>query len=226
MEIIKDVLSAATIATVSWLFIQGNLHRLTIATSLKKHGVKSIQFTVPSIWDREHFFAKADRIRIMYTSGKGFFVDNKRNQKMIERAIQRGATIQVLLATENSDFVKDIETSEIIAGTRIGDKRISEEIQRSENYLKSQGVEVRHYRSEYRMAMMIADYYIRGTDEYCKCKSEGWLYISLPPYWTKESIILKSEIKYTEARENGINETDNIVEMMNRHFQTIWDKYK
>ena len=137
-DLIANILSAILVAFVTWVFLEGNLERLTIASKLKKHGVKSIQFTVPSMRDRKRAFAKAARIRIIYTSGKGFFLENKTNQKLIEKANKRGAVIQILLASKNTRFIHEIEKVEIEAGTREKETTITKELQatKQELYVK------------------------------------------------------------------------------------------
>lgn len=224
-DLIANILSAILVAFVTWVFLEGNLERLTIASKLKKHGVKSIQFTVPSMRDRKRAFAKAARIRIMYASGKGFFLENKTNQKLIEKANNRGAVIQILLATQNTDFVHEVEELEIEAGTREKEATITKELKAVESYLSQfSNIEIRHFNTEFRMPMMIADYgYDAENDTYRK--SEGWLYVYFPPHWSHDAVILKGQMDNKETRSSVGFELDNLVEMMHTHFEAIWDRH-
>ena len=224
-NLFSGILSAILVAVVTWIFLEGNLNRLTVASKLRKHGVSSIQFTVPSMRDRKKVFNKAARIRIIYTSGKGFFLENKTNQKLIEKANKRGATIQILLASKNTEFIHEIEDVEIEAGTREQEATITKELNAVERYLNGfSNVKVRHFNTEYRMPMMIADYdYDSENDIYRK--SEGWLYIYFLPHWSHDAVILKGQMKNPENSSSNNYELDNLVEMMHTHFQAIWDRH-
>ena len=221
LDILGKVLVAVAVAGVTWWFLDGNLKRLTIANELKKHGIGAIQFTAPGRRDLQRVFEKADRIRIVFVSGKGFFLQNEANKNWLRMAKNRRATIQVLLAAEDSDFVRDIERLEFQVGLRSDGQTISDELRAVEAYLNKLEIDVRHFNTEFRAPMILADYGYDPESATYK-KSEGWLYVSLPPYWSKDSIFLKSSMKKEERSSSQDLELGNLAEMMATHFEAVW----
>ena len=152
---------------------------------------------------------EAKTIRIIVVSGEGLVKVLK--NEIIYALQKNAASIRVLLATANSDFVSDVEESESIE--RIGN--ISPEIRKVESmlieYLREAKlsatehgvigqVKLAHYRTHLRNSIILCD------------NSWGWLTLNLPPIRAVQSPSF--ELKYAH---------NSLFTICSQHFEKTWD---
>ena len=214
--ILSTVIATAITAAVGFLFIKKYTSQINFSNKMKNQGF--INTTTNKISHREikDLFKKAEEIKIIYVSGIRFLNINK---KYLEDALNRGAKVKFLCCNPQSIFIKDIENMEYNytdnSGKTIRNKEqapISEEIHEViNNYQGKKGLEARFYSTEYRLPYIIAYY----PDKSIK----AWLTMTLPPYKSTKSFMLRGEKKKDKLYDDEIN----FIDMMEANFDTIWD---
>jgi len=161
----------------------------------------------------------ANKIRIFQTTGNKFF---NTNWECIEGAIKKNeAKVSVLIADENSDFLKDVQSLEVSEEGntgRISNEEIQTEIkvvrdiidkinERLSTKFVGREVKVRYYKTEFRLSMVLV--------ESTSGENWGWITLTLPPAKARNSI----SFEITTSKED-----DNIFNHCIRHFDEIWKK--
>jgi len=186
---------------------------------------------------------KAEEIKILFTTGSGFFGSYKTD---LLAAIKNGAKIKILIGTKNSVFLNDINVIEDrvnkVVDINLEVDRvlgIVTEIRESNNNEKG-SIELEHYSTEFRTSMILIKY-----------KKEKWgkITLTLPPakaadslsFYIRGKIIIIEKIEniykqckkhfYKKRKENENKEqnngsenniVDNIYERCENHFDEIW----
>ena len=228
LGLLQGLIIAGITALAAFIFTKKYYPQLKFSRQMKKYGF-SDKVTVTSMTDREKYdvFYHAQRIRIMYVSGFHFF-SMQGTRKMIETALRRGAEICLLCAGMDEQFLTDIELLENEADLRPSDKKIIFEIKEiKERYKAEKNFKIKHFSTEYRLPIILADYdFDEQSQTYSKTKA--WVNITLPPYKSKKSIVLRGMVKNLVGREgycftNNFKEDElNFVEMMDVHFESVW----
>lgn len=223
-DIGKALIIAAITSFAAVFFTKKYIGQITFANKMRKYGFAT-SVTTNDISAREYkmIFEKAVSIRIMYVSGKGFFSSPER-MRALRQALQRGADVRILLAKKENSFLNDIVNLEVEAGNRKRGEGIDEEAEYVHAILGGIAGElpetkpkVRYYSSEYRLPMIIAEF-AEAHQEYAL----SWLHITLPPYRSQKKFLLRGREEFGSDDE----EDSNLVLMMIKHFDSVWDKSK
>lgn len=224
INICEGLIIALITSGIAIFFTKKYFKQISFANKMKKYGF-STSVTTNDISSREYkmIFDKADYIRIMYVSANSFF-KNRERIRQIEHALERGAKIKILLARKDNVFLKDIVNLEVEAGNRTPGSNIDDETDNVHKILsiiqkKSFGsnLEVRYYSSEYRLPMTIAEFSDKNSDY-----ALSWLNITLPPYKSGKKFLLRGREEFNfDHADDG-----NLVLMMIKHFDTVWDLSK
>jgi len=135
----------------------------------------------------------------------------------LKKALKRGASIKFLCCDPKSVFLTNIENMENnykdSSGKplrEIGSKISSETYDLISKYDDS-GMDIRFYSTEYRLPYILA-YYPDGS-------MKVWLTMTLPPYKSSKSFVLRGE----KNKEIVYDDDFNFVDMMETNFDVIWE---
>lgn len=220
LEVAASLIVAAITAAVAMAFTKKYFPMLGFANEMKKHGFQSVSLKRLNNRELRDIFNNAARVRIMYVSGIGFFI-NGFIQNLIVNSQIKDVKIQFLCSEKNTVFLQDIENLEKSYGTRKSDKYITPEIEIVEGICKNiKNIEIKNFSTEYRMPFILADFkYDDVLKDYAETKA--WLYITFPPYRSDKSIILRG---YENRKEKHSSNNFNLIYMLNEHFESIWNK--
>ena len=100
-----------------------------------------------------------------------------------------------------------------LAGNRLraDGEKIATEVTNLTEKFGPLGMKIKYYNSEYRLPFVIAQYEDGSR--------RAWLTMTLPPYKSTKSFILRGEIAVNSTYSSDIN----FVEMMETNFDTIWE---
>lgn len=216
LDVATSLLVAAITGFVAFIFTKRYYKKIELANRLKAFGFSVIRDSKLTRRELKHMFSNASSIKIMYVAGANFL---KANKNLIQAAQKRKQPpeIRFLLAQKGSSFLKEINEMEISFGNR--DKDINADIDEASNLLKEMQIEHRYFNGQYRLPIILANYNApNGFGEVMK--TEAWLTVTLPPYKSKESLILKGEIKNSG---NRVSDFD-FIEMMETHFDYVWEQ--
>lgn len=117
--------------------------------------------------------------------------------------------------------IKQLEQLDIEQGYLENGKDIKKEIEKLckqlEYYKREKKMEIRYYSTEYRLPFILS----QSKPSKGKITTKAWLNITLPPYKSVENFMLTGE------RVDDINKDEgdfNFIEMMEEHFESIWNK--
>ena len=225
-DIIKGLSVASITALFAFWFTKRYFSKITFANSLSKTGVNSFTIKQPSDNQLWKMFDGATVVRIIFVSGKTFFI---KKRQMIEKAAKNGTRFEILLATKNSPFLSEIEEMERSKNYREKGKFITDELEEVENIFKeiiendpslADKFEIRHFNDGYRMPLILSEREYE-KNHYRNFVRDCLLYISLPPYQTKHmSAILKLHADTAKYDEDDFN----MIEMAREHFISLWER--
>lgn len=212
--IIAAVISTAITATVGFIIVKKYTSQIIFSRKMKEQGFINTSTNKQSIWEIKRMCEEASEIKIIYVAGSRYL---KNNMRYLDKALKRGAKIKFLCCNPKSRFLQDIEHMEMnwSDGKNLirkqGDNPISSEVQTIINNYQKDGMEIRLYSTEYRMPYVIAHYKDGSV--------KAWLTMTLPPYKSIKSFVLRGEKKKAQIYDEEIN----FVDMMEANFDTIWD---
>lgn len=213
-DIISNLIVTFITALVGVVFVKRYLFQLNFSNRMQKLGFVNTSTNKQSQLEIKHMCDTAEEIKIINVSGFHYLNDNEINLK---RALERGVKIKFLCSHPKSFFLNDIENMEYhqIDGTgkrmREKNKKISTEIFDLINKYHKFGMEIRFYSSEYRLPYVLA-YYGNGN-------IKAWLTMTLPPYKSTKSFVLRGEKKKELIYDNETN----FIDMMETNFDIIWE---
>lgn len=213
-DIVSSLIVTLITAGVGALFIKHYLARITFSNKMKEMGFSNTSTNKQSQKEISQMCDKAKEIKIIYVSGFHFMNINKHH---LERALKRGATVKFLCAHPDSVFLKDIENMEYfqrdLQGKRLREKesKIGTEVMDMIEKYRDTKLEMRFYSSEYRLPFILAYY----PDESVK----AWLTVTLPPYKSSKSFLLRGEKKKNPIPDDEFN----FIDMMETNFDMIWE---
>ncbi|MGN0153210.1 MAG: hypothetical protein ACI4A3_02075 [Lachnospiraceae bacterium] len=199
--ILQNVISTGIVAVVSAIFIKRYTRDITFSSKMKNLGFNSVAVNKQSKAERKDMFQNADEICILNVAGTHFLNDNK---QLIKSAIDEGKHIRFLCSHPYSDFLNTIESMEVSEGVREKGCLISEEIFRNVDEFNNPRFEIRFFSDAYRLPLIIAKY--PGD------KIKVWLTVTLPPYKSTQSFILRGES----------GEDKEFISMAVTHFESVW----
>ena len=156
---------------------------------------------------------KADEIKILFTTGAGFFSSFKTS---LIPAIKNNATIKILIGAKDQLFLNDVNR---IEGRPINSNinlevdqviRVVEEIRKAAG-VDNTRIELKHFSTEFRTSMILID---SGKGKW------GKLTLTLPPAKAADSMsfYIRGKLFYNKNK-------DNIYEQCENHFDEIWKIY-
>lgn len=213
-DIISSLIVTLVTAVVGALFIQRYLTQITFSNKMKDQGFVNTSTNKQSQKEISRMCKKASEIKMIYVSGFHFL---NMNEHHLRTALDRGAKVKVLCSHPDSVFLKDIENMEYhhrdTQGKRLRerDKKISTEVKGIIEKYQDSGLEIKFYSSEYRLPFILASY----PDGSVK----AWLTVTLPPYKSTKSFVLRGEKKGDQIYDDEIN----FIDMMETHFDVVWN---
>lgn len=223
----KGLAVAAVTALVAFVFTKRNFSKLMLASRIRSIGVKTFRMDRPTddAWAR--MFRDAEKVQILFVNGTTFF---KNLSKVIYKAALSGTKFEILIATKGSQFVYEIENMEKAARCRDKSTYLEHEFNHLENEVFPKLLEklgnskcpearnnicIKHFDREYRLPLVLV--YPKEKRRADKMPVRGFLYLSLPPYQTRQfSTIL-------ELYADEVSDQD-MVYMVRKHFDAIWER--
>lgn len=212
IDILKTVTVMAIGGFVAWIFTKKYLNKVLFARKMQNFGFRGIvkESRIP---DREldKIFKSANSIKILFVTGINFLT--KFNTSLTSFA-QSGKSVKILLCNPQSDLILDIEILERSKKLRV-DEKVKEELKQiNDSFNGKAGIEIRYYRSEYRLPLVIADF---GS------KKQAWLCVTLMPNKSTRSFYLCGEKKYNSSMKESEDETSlDFIDIMEEHFDNVW----
>lgn len=213
-DIVSSLIVTLVTAVVGVIFVKKYLAQLKFSNKMKELGFVNTSTNKQSQIEIKKMCKSAMEIKIIFVSGFHYFNANEVNLK---RALKRGVKIKFLCCNPHSIFLKDIENMEY---NQIGDdgkrlrernKKISSEIYDLIEKYKDFGLQIRFYSTEYRLPYVLS-YYEDGS-------VKAWLTMTLPPYKSAKSFVLRGEKK----KDQIYDDETNFVDMMETNFNVIWE---
>ena len=150
--------------------------------------------------DAYELYGKAGLIKICVVGGINYFRENK--NYITDALKRRNIKIRVLLANENSDFVKQIKTQ--LDDINKEKSKLDEEIIETKKMIdelnacmNNKGtIEVRQYDTEYRIPFYLG--YFRDNENADWEKIKGWYNSIIPVCPPRKTIMFSGELNYAE----------------------------
>ena len=214
-SVTSGLVVTGVVSLLSFLFISRYAEQISFSKEMKSYGFTKLSTGKQTQKEIKKMCNKATLIQIINVSGFHFLNEN---ENALKDALKRDdLEIQFLCAKPNSEFLQNIETMEQNTlgpdGRKLRqiDSKISEEIDALLEKYKDTRLKIRFYSTEYRLPYIIAHY----PNNIVK----AWLTITLPPYKSTKSFILRGE-NHNQAED--IDEA-NFIDMIQTNFDTIWN---
>jgi len=180
---------------------------------LEKKGISNVHVKgVASQKEIAELYREAGLIKICVVGGINYFLANK--DYIVDALKNRNVIIRVLLANENSDFVKQItdqlDDINYIEDKRNANNRQKDEIIETKNLLESWNtykynkgvIEVRQYDTEYRVPFYIGYYKDKSDDENADWEIiRGWYNSITPVCSPRQTIMFSGELDFIKRNE-------------------------
>lgn len=212
--VFSDVLSTTITAGVGFLIIQNLVSKLSFADKLRSYGFSSVGVSRQSKSEVKDMCKNATLIKIINVSGFHYL---NTNELFLKEALSSGIEIRFLCADKDSVFLTDIEEMENdyfgLDGLPVRDinSKIKPEIESLVEKYPETNLKIKYYNTEYRLPFVLA-YYPNGD-------IKAWLTLTLPPYKSTKSIVLRGLKKEAE----GYNEDISFIDMMETNFDSVWE---
>lgn len=213
-DIVSSLIVTLITAVVGAIFIRRYLAQITFSNKMKENGFVNSSTNKQSQKEIKKMCKEATEIKIIYVSGFHFL---NINEQHLRSALDRGTSIKFLCGHPDSIFLKDIENMEYYQrdsqGKRLRekDKKIGDEVMAIMEKYRDTKLEIKFYSSEYRLPYILA-YYPDGS-------VKAWLTVTLPPYKSIKSFVLRGEKKDEQIYDDDIN----FIDMMETNFDVIWE---
>ena len=212
-EIFSNLSVTLVTALIGGFFVNKYLSKLNFSNKMQSYGFVNTSTNKQSIYEIKKMCKEAKLIKIINVSGYHYL---NTNESYLKDALINGVEIRFLCCDPESVFLKNIEHMEYNTTGNSG-KRMREKSSEIKNEIwdliekyKEIGLQIRFYNSEYRLPYVIAYY----EDDSAK----AWLTMTLPPYKSTKSFVLRGK------RDNNLltDEDISFVDMMEINFDTIW----
>lgn len=100
-DLLKSLLSTGIIALVTYLICKKYVKHIEFAKKMKKHGFDF--FAENNQINFKNIFANAKKIKMLYVSAYGFFMDEK-NIALIKKAAKNGVEMQFLISKKTQSL--------------------------------------------------------------------------------------------------------------------------
>lgn len=169
------------------MFVNAHLKKISTYQKLSSYGF----ITISAKWQTERevkqMCENAEEIKILNVSGIHYY---KNFETHFKQAMAQNVKIYALVADPDSDFLTDIEEMEKNTlfhnkPVREKDSFIKPEIEQLIDVYKDTPLNIRFYRSEYRLPFIFARY----TDG----SVHTWLTVTLPPLRSEQAMVLRGE---------------------------------
>ena len=213
-DIISSLVVTLVTAVIGVIFVKKYLSQLNFSNKMKELGFVNTSTNKQSQLEIKKMCENAKEIKIINVSGFHYL---NANEVHLKKALERGVKIKFLCSNPKSIFLHDIENMEYNqidnTGRRMREResKISDEIFDLIEKYKKFGLEIRFYSSEYRLPFVLAYYRDGGV--------KAWLTMTLPPYKSTKSFVLRGE----KLKDNIYDNDANFVDMMETNFDTIWE---
>lgn len=213
-DAVSNLIVAGLTALFGLFFVKRYVRQLNFSNKMQQLGFVNTSTTKQSKAEIAKMCQTAQEIKLINVSGFHYL---NANEDLLKRALQRGVKIKFLCCHPTSRFLTDIERMEYFqvdsSGKRMreADQPISREIYDLIEKYRAFGLEMRFYSTEYRLPYVLA-YYADGT-------VKAWLTMTLPPYKSTKSFVLRGEKKGDQL----YDEDANFIDMMETNFDTIWE---
>ncbi|KRM79574.1 hypothetical protein FC84_GL001041 [Lapidilactobacillus dextrinicus DSM 20335] len=187
-------------------------------------------------------FEHASKIKIIYVAGHNFI----QNSEYFDDAVAKNENVEIQYVFAKDDqksgadaFIRRIQDMEKRAGIRDLNTDINDDVHLAEKVLKNYqdklpNLKYQQFTNEYRMPVIIAETDLeKNLDEEQyktrKIKVEAWLTVTMPPYKSKQNILVygREDITADEldrVQESGADSDElNLVRMCELHFQSVWE---
>ena len=213
-ETISGLITGVVIAALGYVFIDRYTQRIAFAEKMSAYGFSNVSLERQSSREVSEMCAKADLLKIINVSGLHFLNENRLH---LRNALARGCEVRFLCARPDSQFLTDIERMECNTCDSTGKplrepgSLIGNEVRRMTSEYEQLGMKIRYFSSEYRLPYVIA-HYPDGSER-------AWLTMTLPPYKSTRSFVLRGHLEPDEVHSSEVN----FIEMMETNFNTIWE---
>lgn len=213
-ETISGLIVGLILAITGYIFLDRNAQRISFAEKMSLYGFTNFSLERQSPREIARMCNQASLIKIINVSGFHFL---NANRPYITEALNRGCEVRFLCARPDSRFLRDIEIMENntfdSSGKRLRElsSHIGDEVCELTKEYKALGMKVRYYSSEYRLPFVLA-YYPDGS-------KKAWLTMTLPPYKSTHSFVLRGDEEAGRIYSSEIN----FMEMMETNFDAIWE---
>lgn len=213
-ETISGLVVGVVLAVLGYIFLDRYMQRISFAERMSEYGFANVSLERQSSKEVAEMCSEASQIKIINVSGFHFLNENR---LFISNALKRGCDVRFLCARPDSQFLTDIEVMERKTFTSSGEplrdesSSIGDEVLELAAEFGSLGMNIRYFSSEYRLPFVIA-HYPDGSER-------AWLTMTLPPYKSTRSFVLRGVLSADAVYSSEIN----FVEMMETNFDTIWN---
>lgn len=213
-ETISGIIVGVVLAVLGYVFLERYTKSIAFAEKMSGYGFASVSVNRQTRKEVEQMCAQATLIKIINVSGFHFLNENR---SALLRALRRNCDVRFLCADPSSVFLTDIERMERNTFGSDGlplrgrDSFIGDEVRQLTQEYMREGMTIRHFSSEYRLPFVIAHF----PDGSVK----AWLTMTLPPYKSTKSFVLRGELSAEEEYSTDIN----FIDMMEANFDTIWE---
>ncbi|MBP5406781.1 hypothetical protein J6Z19_06500 [bacterium] len=214
---LANIVSDLVVASIIWLIVKGYVSKFRFTKKMESLGFLSSSIKMQSSCEVEDMCKEAKEIKIINVSGVRYLTEYKEYYK---EALNRGTKIKILCCDPKSVFLSDLEEMERYMHedwrepSREKKEAISAEIRRVVELYKDTPIEIRFFSTQYRLPCVIARY----KDESVKT----WLTVALSPY-SSSKLNPKLFTLRGEKKADRFYDEDNFVDMMETHFDTIWN---
>jgi len=156
----------------------------------------------------------ARSIDLFFYTGDGFF--RVFQNHIVEALKNNNAEIRIIIGTENSLFLDDLNKIEVNNKIRYEKRNINDEVGPIINFYNEfrttrapgcGSIELRHFRTELRMSLVL----IKLNSNY----EWGWVTLSMPPIKAIDTISFEIE---------NNSENINLYKQCKNHFESVWEK--
>lgn len=215
-DVIGDLIVAFIVGIAGLLFTKKYVPQIWFSNKMKELGFEYSSTKPLSQFEFNKMCKDANEIKMFFVSGRHLLNEK---EYYIRKALKNGVEVKCLLCNPQSIFLNNIEVMENTQYSANGrplreiDNKISEEIYEIIDKYKDTELKFRFYSTEYRLPYILC---------YNKDGSvNAWLTVSLPPYKSDKSFILRGL-----RRSNHISGEDlQFVDMMETNFDNIWNNY-
>lgn len=212
-ETISGLIVGGVLAILGYVFLDHYTQRIAFSEKMAEFGFANVSLEKQSTKEVATMCREACLLKIINVSGIHYLNENRLH---LSNALKRGCEIRFLCSRPKNQFLSDIENMENntfdASGKRLREpgSLIGDEVRQLAEEFGALGMDIRYFSTEYRLPYVIA-HYPDGSER-------AWLTMTLPPYKSTKSFVLRGKLDKNEVYSSEVN----FVEMMETNFDTIW----